>query len=249
MFWWFGRAATVPTPVPPPAKSKGDFVFNLIVGGLVFLVGIVKLTAYYQDKVQADEEAAVQRKRQQWESQERQTYAAVAARTSTIQQWQQETAEREAATRRQREWQARQQLETAKFQQKAHSQQQQRLPQTAFSSSGGLRFNADSPPHDPPHDGLSGRWVSRKNFPLEATSFGVYACDCGRTWDSAYSWRDYTQQCKGCEQPSYPLWMWLNDGHRSDPRMVSRDDKPHDQARCGKCTKLRSPCWLLGGRR
>lgn len=102
------------------------------------------------------------------------------------------------------------------------------------------------PPTEPPRDGLHGEWVRPEEFDLKK-SFGWFQCrQCRRWWDSAHSWKDFTQDCQRCEQAEYPVWMWVN-YNPIDPsdrgRPTEKSNKPHDQARCGRCRYLGSPCW------
>lgn len=108
------------------------------------------------------------------------------------------------------------------------------------------RRSGGTPPPPAAPLAVPGRWVLRAQFPGNK-SFGFYACSsCGRTWVSAHAWKKYTEGCKGCEQHSYPLYMWHNEGKRDPDRPVRKADaeKPHDQARCGKCRKLAHACWI-----
>ena len=96
--------------------------------------------------------------------------------------------------------------------------------------------------HAPPHDGIEGYWIRRKNF-NGSKSFGRFKCPkCKKAWGSAHAYKKYKQGCKRCEKKSLPCCMWVNTG--DDDRDIDRDKDhgPHDSARCeacryGKCTR------------
>lgn len=74
-------------------------------------------------------------------------------------------------------------------------------------------------------------------------AFGRFQCRCGRTWQSAFAWRDFTEDCKGCGLSVSPFWL-------EELRHREGDDEdeyraPHDSARCGKCRALGHACHRL----
>jgi DNA-directed RNA polymerase subunit RPC12/RpoP len=63
--------------------------------------------------------------------------------------------------------------------------------------------------------------------------FGYYKCDnCGRGWQSAHSWKEYAQKCKGCGEKVI--------AYRREDLIKSEDNKidvlqPHIRSLCEKC--------------
>lgn len=69
--------------------------------------------------------------------------------------------------------------------------------------------------------------------------FGYFRCGCGKRWNSAATWKDKWQKCRLCEAEVYP--------HEQHP-LESRDNeepvdrRPHDMARCQKCSDMGRLC-------
>lgn len=93
----------------------------------------------------------------------------------------------------------------------------------------GDEIETPEPPVDSP-----GQWVLREDF-TGRKSFGYFVCGCGRFWLSAHAFKDYRQGCRGCEQKSFPYFLWENFGKRTDRDRNYADDKPHDASRCEAC--------------
>jgi len=84
-----------------------------------------------------------------------------------------------------------------------------------------------------------GEWVPTVEF-TGHKSFGFYWCQCKKFWMSAHGYPGYTQDCKGCEEPSYPFFMWVNEqqitGFEFDKEKKVREIQgPHDELRCEAC--------------
>ena len=87
----------------------------------------------------------------------------------------------------------------------------------------------------PPVD-TDGEWVTLRHF-NGRKSFGYFKCTgCQNIWTSAHSFKDYTQDCKKCDDSEYPTYMWQN-ANKGDRQAHKVDDnkKPHDKARCEAC--------------
>lgn len=82
--------------------------------------------------------------------------------------------------------------------------------------------------------------------------YGYYRCPkCKRTWQSAFSWVNKFQKCKGCEKPVYPYRQdefQRREDSSSDDNEDESSKRPHDQARCEKCKYLEHPCSAGSGR-
>jgi uncharacterized C2H2 Zn-finger protein len=96
---------------------------------------------------------------------------------------------------------------------------------------------------EPPFGTAKGEWMAREDFPYDK-SFGWFECgSCFKRWSSAHAYKEFEQGCQKCEIYWLPKFMWLNDDDRSsdtnDGDESSREDGPHDQARCEACKRGR----------
>jgi hypothetical protein len=74
--------------------------------------------------------------------------------------------------------------------------------------------------------------------------YGYFRCDCGKSWESGYSWADKSQACKTCGDHVYP-WRQakLEQGLETSN---NKRNRPHLTDLCGKCESLGFPCYNLG---
>lgn len=70
--------------------------------------------------------------------------------------------------------------------------------------------------------------------------YGIFQCFlCDRSWESAASWKDKWQKCKGCEARTYPhVQHVLEVGGGAE----EQGKRPHDMKRCQKCRELGRIC-------
>jgi hypothetical protein len=69
--------------------------------------------------------------------------------------------------------------------------------------------------------------------------FGEFLCsNCRREWSSCRSWKGFGQNCKSCNSYCYPFVQ--HPLEHSDAELDN--NKPHDEARCGKCRSLGRSC-------
>ena len=88
----------------------------------------------------------------------------------------------------------------------------------------------------PPPVESAGEWVLREDFPGKK-SFGFFKCTCDKTWLSAHAYKIYEQGCKTCEDFSKPVYMWVNNDVRVEPKLpVTDETRPHDKTRCEACS-------------
>ena len=72
--------------------------------------------------------------------------------------------------------------------------------------------------------------------------YGYFSCGkCQRTWESAASWTNKWQKCKGCNSMCYPYDQHVLDidENRDESDTTKR---PHDMERCEKCLELGRLC-------
>ena len=80
---------------------------------------------------------------------------------------------------------------------------------------------------------------------VQRKMYGYYECDCGAWWESAHSWANETQDCKGCGNKVFPY-----DQEDLKPRKpIELDEtglnKPHREDLCGMCKKLGMSCTIF----
>ena len=65
---------------------------------------------------------------------------------------------------------------------------------------------------------------------------GKFECPCGNEWVSAYTWKNYYQECNECGEKvtTWNLWKRSRGGKTGD--------EEHCQDLCGKCISLGGSC-------
>ena len=88
-----------------------------------------------------------------------------------------------------------------------------------------------------PFPNAVGNWINRESC-IREKSFGYFYCSgCDMRWQSAHSFKSYSQQCKNCETANYPRYMWEQESknYSISKKTLTDNKKPHDKFRCGAC--------------
>jgi hypothetical protein len=66
--------------------------------------------------------------------------------------------------------------------------------------------------------------------------YGHFECiTCPRSWQSAATYKNKWQKCKGCEQKYYPYYQKTLDQREHDDGGDEETRAPHDATRCQRC--------------
>jgi len=80
-----------------------------------------------------------------------------------------------------------------------------------------------------------GDWVKNINTE-EIKSFGVYQCvSCRKIWSSSRSRSNFTQICKKCNNPNFPLFIWKNNPQYNASEQENNYSKKHETLYCECC--------------
>lgn len=89
---------------------------------------------------------------------------------------------------------------------------------------------------------VSVRFLTPFQGPASHRVFGSFKCNCGKKWNSAATWKDKSQRCQKCDQPSTNpgitfVFPYQQHVLKTSEHLVTGEEekRPHDRERCQKC--------------
>ena len=72
---------------------------------------------------------------------------------------------------------------------------------------------------------------------MDQRLFGLFSCNCGNDWPSAYAWEGKYQECLSCGKQVYASSLRPLERGKGGPHQ-----KPHQEHLCEKCQELGHSC-------